>query len=129
MSEGVWQMVVDLPATEQAASTARRLVQNALVGWRRSQLYEDAGIVVSELVTNAVQHAAESVRLRLHLLLNGKGCVNIAVVDDSPEVPVVQDPAIDAEAGRGLVIVEQLSRRWGVDLQPGRGKRVWAELV
>lgn len=128
MTEAVWRMEVDLPATEQAASAARRLVQQVLVSWRRAQLFEDAGIVVSELVTNAVQHAAGNGPLRLGLRVDGKGRLNIAVRDGSAQLPVVGDPTTDSEAGRGLVIVQQLAKRWGVDLQGGQGKLVWAEL-
>jgi anti-sigma regulatory factor (Ser/Thr protein kinase) len=128
MADPVWRMEVDLPATEQASSAARRLLHQALVSWRRVQLFEDAGIVVSELVTNAVQHAAANGPLRLAVQMDVRGCLNIAVRDGSPRLPVLQDPAADAEAGRGLVIIEQLAKRWGVDLQGNRGKRVWAEL-
>jgi anti-sigma regulatory factor (Ser/Thr protein kinase) len=128
MAEAVWRLKVDLPAKEQAASTARRLLQQVLNSWGRAQLLEDAGIVASELVTNAVQHAADGGELRLDVQVDESGCLNIAVNDGSERLPTLQEPSFDAEAGRGLLIVEQLSTRWGVEPRPGEGKRVWAEL-
>lgn len=128
MAEAVWRLEVDLPAREQAASTARRVLQHVLSSWGREHLLEDAGIVASELVTNAVQHAADGGQLRLDVQADGNGRLNIAVNDGSMEFPTLQEPAVDAETGRGLLIVAQLSNRWGVDPRPGQGKRVWAEL-
>jgi anti-sigma regulatory factor (Ser/Thr protein kinase) len=128
MAEAVWRLKVDLPAKEQAAATARRVLQQVLSSWGRAQLLEDAGIVASELVTNAVQHAANGGQLRLDVEIDANGRLSIAVNDGSDQLPTLQEPVVDAEAGRGLRIVAQLSSRWGVEPRPGRGKRVWAEL-
>lgn len=128
MVEAVWHLEVDLPAKEQAASTARRLLRQVLSSWGRVQLLEDAGIVASELVTNAVQHAADGGHLHLDVGIDEAGRMNIAVDDGSERLPTLQEPSIDDEAGRGLLIVAQLSNRWGVEPHPGEGKRVWAEL-
>ena len=128
MALAIWRLEVDLPPKEQAASTARRLLQHVLNSWGRAQLLEDAGIVASELVTNAVQHAANGGQLRLGVQVDEDGHLNIAVDDGSDELPTLQEPIVDGEAGRGLVIVAQLSNRWGAERRPGHGKRVWAEL-
>lgn len=127
MEEAVRKLEVDLPVTKQAAAAARRLVRQFLASWSNGRLEDDAGIVVSELVTNAVQHAAGG-QLRLDVWFDRRGCLRIAVDDSSAKLPVMREPAFDAEAGRGLLIVQQLSTRWGVDMHPGSGKRVWAEL-
>ncbi|GAB3407867.1 ATP-binding protein [Flindersiella endophytica] len=128
MAEAVWRLEVDLPPKEQAASTARHVLHQVLTSWGRAQLLEDAGIVASELITNAVQHAANAGQLRLDVRVDEHGRLRIAVDDGSEELPTLQEPTIDTEAGRGLLIVTQLSNRWGVEPRPGRGKQVWAEL-
>jgi anti-sigma regulatory factor (Ser/Thr protein kinase) len=84
-------------------------------------------LVVSELVTNAVEHARSTVELALALV--DRTTVRVEVADDGPGQPVVLDPGIGDEAGRGLVIVDGLVDRWGIERDPARpGKRVWAEV-
>ena len=85
-------------------STAPGAARRLLVGWARSQslgeaVVDDLLLVASELVTNAVRHAAGPVALRV-------------------------DPG-----GWGLVIVRSLSESWGVTRRRGGGKTVWARLA
>ena len=89
-----------------------------------AQTIERAAIVVSELVTNSVVHARSPV---LVCLEPGEPIV-IEVADQSPAPPrVVPDPVVGT-SGRGMRLVEALSKRWGVQEVPGDGKIVWAEL-
>jgi hypothetical protein len=79
--------------------------------------------VASELATNAVVHARHPFIVRLDV---GE-TLRIEVTDGSPRAPIVRSPPPDAENGRGLLIVSQLSTRWGVDWIADC-KVVWAEV-
>jgi|tagenome__1003787_1003787.scaffolds.fasta_scaffold20452538_1 serine/threonine-protein kinase RsbW len=87
-------------------------------------LLDDALLCVSELVTNAV--AAGCSILTLHLSVDDH-VVRVSVLDDAPGLPVPKHPRPHDRSGRGLRMVEALSRRWGVD-PAASGKEVWAEL-
>ena len=63
----------------------------------------------------------------VHLEVEVGATVRVEVCDGSAIVPAVRQPVADAEHGRGLLIVEALSLRWGVDRTAG-GKRVWVEV-
>lgn len=118
-----------LPARPASAAGARKLTRDRLDVWKvRGDLRDTATLVVSELVTNAVVHTA-STRVvcelrRLDQLLR------IAVQDqgrpgDGPRLR----PASDDEHGRGLFLVDALSRAWGShDAEDASGRIVWAEL-
>jgi putative methionine-R-sulfoxide reductase with GAF domain len=84
----------------------------------------DLTLLVSELVTNACVHGAEPIRVRLDV---DRGRVRVEVEDGSPMMPEVQRPDGRSTIGRGLVIVESLSRAWGAE-RVGTGKVVWAEV-
>jgi anti-sigma regulatory factor (Ser/Thr protein kinase) len=87
-------------------------------------LRDDAALVVSELVTNALRHGAGTVVLRASLV---DGYFNIAVTDSGDALP--HQLPIDAEriGGLGLHIIERVSSERGVAPFPG-GKTVWAVL-
>lgn len=110
---------------------ARAHLRRLLSGWGRAELSPDAGVVVSELVTNAV---AASARPRpaapvLVWLGSDSHCLLLAVADVSPRPPVRLNRGPDAEGGRGLALVEALSGRWGWHPATitGLKKVVWAE--
>lgn len=87
---------------------------------------EAASIVVSELVTNA-QRASPDARVMLHVSLVGD-LLRIEVIDGASAHPSLPSAAsVDAENGRGLLLVEALAKRWGSS-QHRLGKSVWAEL-
>jgi anti-sigma regulatory factor (Ser/Thr protein kinase) len=84
----------------------------------------DIQVVVSELVTNAVLAGCS----RLLLVIDGHhSFVRIATEDDAPGFPVKQEPTSDRTHGRGLLVTDALSSRWGVD-PDGGGKTVWADV-
>ena len=121
-----------LGALADAVPLARAHLRQLLSGWCRTELSPDAGVVVSELVTNAV---AASTKLGLAaapvlVWLGSDGhCLLLAVADVSPRPPVRLDVWPDAEGGRGLALVEALSDRWGWHPATitGLKKVVWAE--
>jgi anti-sigma regulatory factor (Ser/Thr protein kinase) len=91
---------------------------------------DDAILVASELVTNAVVHSggspADTIHVRAALI---RGEVSITVRDPglSGDIPHLRHTDASETGGRGLRIVQQLARRWGFELDPGH--RVWAELA
>lgn len=90
-----------------------------------SETLDDAALVVSELVTNALQAGSSAVTV--DLAVDGAR-LRISVTDDAPGMPRVVRAGPDDQRGRGLPIVAELCRVWGVTPLPG-GKQVWAELV
>jgi anti-sigma regulatory factor (Ser/Thr protein kinase) len=110
-----------------ATPAARHFVRDVLRAWGLDGLTDQAELVVSELVTNAVMHTAG--RVQLTLRRHGREAVWIGVRDDSDRLPRRQSPTADDVAGRGLAIVAQLADRWGVEPSAsGTGKTVWLEL-
>ena len=86
---------------------------------------DDAVLVVSELVTNAVVHAREETVLELELAV-GAQWLRVSLADGSAVRPLARTAARHDESGRGITIVAALSDRWGVEDHQG-GKRIWFE--
>jgi anti-sigma regulatory factor (Ser/Thr protein kinase) len=111
-----------------AVPSARVFVAESLALWGMDKLSDDACLVTSELVTNAVQaswpeYASEPVKL--WLMADAENLV-IEVYDGCPDMPQERS-AGDGEGGRGLAIVAALSVSWGV-YAGSLGKTVWAHL-
>lgn len=122
------EAVVVLPADGTSPSAARRYVRGFLGDRGLWSLADDALLLVTELVTNAVRYGAPGVTLRLH---TGSRGVGVAVEDRGPLLPQLIDRQSGAvlEHGRGLLLVASLSTAWGVTLaEPPPGKTVWCEL-
>ncbi len=85
---------------------------------------ECAALLTSELVTNAVLHAATPFTVTLHLMADR---IRVDVADSSPVAPSLKDYATDAATGRGLTLFNTLASDWGVQPVMG-GKIVWFEL-
>ncbi len=83
-----------------------------------------AALLTSELVTNAVLHAATPMCVTLHLLADR---IRIDVADGSPTFPAIKDYGQDAATGRGLTLFDTLASNWGIQAVDG-GKIVWFEL-
>jgi anti-anti-sigma factor len=113
-----------------APATARAFVRDVLGYWQLAlsdaTLVDRAVLVASELVTNAVIHARTDLRLRVEMRGD---LLHLAVRDGSPRLlRLVTIPDRQAEGGRGLLVVEQLARSWGVNRHPDGGKVVWCVL-
>jgi anti-sigma regulatory factor (Ser/Thr protein kinase) len=129
---GSWPMQssLELAAATGEVSAARRHVRHILLAWGLPAFSDDTELVVSELVSNAVAISAaiHQVEIRLWLISDGRQ-VLVLTWDASLDPPEMADPAADAENGRGLVLVEALSARWGWYFAAGLGgKVVWASL-
>ena len=120
-----------LPGIPESVPVARLRVRAAL-GWHGLAEYvDDAEIITSELVTNAVQHACGNGRKTIGVTLTAAGspaAVTVAVSDSSPQGPIRRDTPPGSEQGRGLQIVEALSAHWGWRREDG-GKAIFAVLA
>ncbi len=83
-----------------------------------------AALLTSELVTNAVLHAATPMSVTVHVL---PGRIRIDVADGDPTFPTLKEYSRDASTGRGLTLFKALASDWGVQPVEG-GKIVWFEL-
>jgi anti-sigma regulatory factor (Ser/Thr protein kinase) len=118
-----------LASLPDAPGHGRLLVQRSLRAWGIAHMIEDAQLVMSELLTNAVKAGAGLTTIQLRLAaLRGTSLI-IEVRDGNPEPPVLKDAASDNEGGRGLMIVDAVCERWGYYHPTHRGKAVWAELL
>ena len=111
-------MSIDLPFAPQSAAVARReLAEWLLAIEARDERLDDARLVVSELVGNAVRHARPLADGTMRVAWTaGPECVDIAVTDGGAlTTPEAVDASVSDLAGRGLSIVETLADRWWVE--------------
>jgi anti-sigma regulatory factor (Ser/Thr protein kinase) len=111
---------------------ARDFTRTTLTDWRLCQFAEDATVVVSELVTNALRHglrgalhSAQAWPIQLVLLRHDRRLLTV-VTDPGDDVPSRTDPDHFTESGRGLHVVEAVSGTWGWARLATGGKAVWA---
>jgi CheY-like chemotaxis protein/anti-sigma regulatory factor (Ser/Thr protein kinase) len=103
---------------------AREFVRRWLHDRGADHVFDEASLIVTELATNAVLHAASPYDVRLS---RTEGVVRIEVADADAGTPEPQPFSDVAESGRGIVIVSAISASWGIEAQP-HGKITWAEL-
>jgi DNA-binding response OmpR family regulator len=115
--------VLELGTNSRAVGESRRFLAEQCRRWQCEDLVDDAAVVISELVSNAIRHANSSSELRMRY---GAGVLRIELVDSSPTVPQPRNPHIAEPGGRGLLLVAALSHAWGVDPH-AEGKVVWVE--
>ena len=123
-----------LGAHPESVKAGRDFTRVTLGLWDMDALTDLAGLVVSELLTNAVRHGVPSARkivsehcVRLRLLAQAP-FVMCMVTDPGHGIPVLRDADLAAECGRGLTVVEACCVRWGWHLLDEGGKVVWALL-
>jgi anti-sigma regulatory factor (Ser/Thr protein kinase) len=122
-----------LSGEPQVAADARNFTRSTLKGWDMGPLLDDAAVVVSELVSNALRYGMTCHRGRalsphpvwLGLLRRGDA-VLCAVSDPGTAVPVLKEPNYLAESGRGLHVIDSISDSWGWTAPDHAGKAVWA---
>lgn len=116
-----------LPRLAECARDARRLVSSALGYWGLGCVEDEAHLLVTELMSNAVAHARRA-NVRITVTRLDVLAVRIAVTDMSTVLPRTREADGQDESGRGLAIIDAVTGgRWGADLLPW-GKCVWTEL-
>src|SRR5262245_49425834 len=116
-------VVIDLTPTASAPGEARAFVREHWSAQKAAEILDVVGLCVSEMVTNAIDHAEPPYRLRL----SERGrTLRIELEDATVSPPIVQSQHPMQARGRGMYLVETLSRAWGVLPSEG-GKTVWAE--
>ena len=115
---------IRLPASPMTPRSARQFVEAVFPPAAAARL-DDAKLLVSELVTNAVARALSPVELRV---IEFARAVRVEVHDLSFHPPEPVNASADAESGRGLTIVDRLADRWGTTRKTHDGKAVWFEL-
>lgn len=116
----------DLPPTSGSVRVARHVVVELMRVWGVPHDHEDAALLVTELVTNVVDHVEGEAELTVEVSA-GEDWLRIAVVDGSAVRPVVRELSMDHPRGRGMRMIQQIADRWGAEDHLG-GKRVWCEL-
>ncbi|HZQ76834.1 MAG TPA: response regulator [Acidimicrobiia bacterium] len=111
----------------QTPRAARQFVSEALTAWGDDEgdLTDTVTLLVSELVTNAVVHAGSDVEVMVRLTATA---ARVEVTDASTNGVAPRDATSEEDSGRGLALVGNLARRWGVRAAPGGGKTVWFEV-
>ena len=138
-SEWPLQSHLELAALPSAVPCARLHARQVLWEWSQAALAEVVELLVSELVTNAVQASAQlasgqhagaiagGVPIVRFWLASDHRRVLIQVRDSCDWQPQRQEPRPEAESGRGLLLVEALSSEWGTYVDARRaGKVIWA---
>jgi anti-sigma regulatory factor (Ser/Thr protein kinase) len=112
----------DLSQEPSVVADARKATTDQLAHWGLDELTFTTELVVSELVTNAIRHAEAPIRLRLIQ----DQCLICEVADGSNSAPHPRRARSLDEGGRGLLLVGQLTDRWGTRHTP-TGKIIWTE--
>lgn len=120
-----------LPAELTSARQARAAIRQALAAWGMDHLSDDAQLLGSELIANAVEHSDGNpigLALQRHTGTDGRPGIICEVIDTTAQLPQEQQSAQpDDEGGRGLAIVSALARSSGVCTSQS-GKTSWFTL-
>jgi anti-sigma regulatory factor (Ser/Thr protein kinase) len=111
------------PCRAQSVTAARHFTRSVLQG-QPPETLEAAELMVSELATNAVQHARSGFELTIS---TARGQLRVEIRDSGQGQPAMRSPTPTENSGRGLRIVEAMSQEWGVRVEPA-GKLVWFTL-
>ncbi|THA31112.1 ATP-binding protein [Streptomyces sp. A1277] len=120
---------LDYTPTARSVSLARRRAARLVTAWGHPQRAGEVALLVSELATNALLHGSLRGRLfRVHLTLTADA-LRVEVTDPRGErLPGIRSADSDECYGRGLLIVDAIADRWGVEPLTV-GKTVFAELA
>lgn len=121
-----WDIAFTAEPSEVA--TLRRITLLQLETWGLSHLADEAQLCVSELVSNVIKHVGPGTPATLAVSMKSKR-LRIEVHDpDTRAFPTLRAADTDAEAGRGMALVDAVADRWGVQLAPDH-KITWCELA
>ena len=116
---------LELPVDRAAPHLAREFLRDRACPVHGAGVLDEAVLLVSELVTNAVEHGAPPVTVRVEC--RGALGLQVCVSDGSVHQPRRGPEDRDAESGRGVALVDLVSDAWGVE-PLARGKQVWFRL-
>lgn len=124
-----------LAALPSAVPWARRVLRHMLREWQLENISDTALLLLSELVTNAVQasgdgadrHHGDQQMIAFTLQLTDTSLL-MKVWDTNPALPVLQESDITGDHGRGLLLVDFMADQWGHHAENG-GKVVWCEVA
>jgi anti-sigma regulatory factor (Ser/Thr protein kinase) len=122
----IWSHELVLDPDAASASRARAFVRGHLGEHRLWYLADDMGLVVGELAANAVLHARTPFTVSLQ---DGHESVLLRVSDACPQLAHRVNAGVMDTRGRGLAIVDALSRNWGVTTPTEASKSVWASFA
>lgn len=114
-------------ADPEGLSDARSIVRQALQDWNMADLADDAELVTGELLVNVLLHTEGGAVLTLEVLPEPVRRVRLSVQDRSSAWPRRRTPGETATSGRGLLLLDAVAVRWGVEPR-GEGKAVWCEI-
>lgn len=117
---------IELPANAAAAQIARGFLTDAVCPLHAVPVLEDALLLTSETITNAVTHGAPPIVLAVDC---AETHMEIRVRDANPAPPTRRDPSPFDVGGRGIMLVDVLSAAWGVEPASPTGKEVWFRLL
>ncbi|MFF5184568.1 PAS domain S-box protein [Streptomyces sp. NPDC000345] len=117
-------VTVDLPAEPASVPEGRAFLHKALTSWNCMSRADDALLLLSETLTNAVLHAHGPIGLHLHRTVTD---LTVEVSDRSPHLPQPRLATEEEESGRGLILVRALAAGWGVR-PTDEGKTTWFTL-
>lgn len=115
-----WQF----PAALTSGAWARAKLRRLLVSWELPHLLDEAELLTSELVNNAVVHGRSRVSVAVRHRPDG---LQVEVTDEGPGTLQRLDAGVEAAAGRGLMLVDAVSTAWGTSVE-GDAKTVWFRL-
>jgi anti-sigma regulatory factor (Ser/Thr protein kinase) len=119
------------PASLASPRRARQAVRQILAAWGLDHLADDAGLLASELIANAVEHGGGrpvDLYLRRYATPAGQAGISCEITDTSHTLPRTGPADPGRERGRGLAIVTALATRSGVTAGPD-GKTAWFTLT
>ncbi|MGC9537706.1 ATP-binding protein [Streptomyces sp. UG1] len=115
-----------LTVGEHSARHIRAIARSLLAEWRMRELADAVELGVTELVANVVRHVPD--RRCEVLILRRTGGVRVEVADGFGQLPVLPaQSGPEDEGGRGLVLLDAVADKWGVDPVSGGGKSIWFE--
>jgi anti-sigma regulatory factor (Ser/Thr protein kinase) len=112
---------IPIPREAGAVASTRHAVAFKLDSWHAPIDLPVVELLVTELVTNAVRHGDEPIRVEVEW--DGEA-VWVTVEDGCATMPALLDPPPDADGGRGLYLVDRMADEWGV-ARVGTGKQIW----
>jgi anti-sigma regulatory factor (Ser/Thr protein kinase) len=116
---------VRVPDRLDSIPAARAFLARLLDGWGiADEVIDDASLLASELMSNAVKHGGGVVDLQIEA---EDGLLHVGVHDNSDGAPTITEAGPSSPGGRGMWIVQSVAHDWGTD-PDASGKTVWFEL-